>query len=120
MLLFKKQAELALARSGLTWTVVRPGGLKGGRDSSTSSAGAGRSGAGGSSSPSGAVVMAAAGTYGFPPLKASGSIDRSQVRRGRPAAALALRSTLSSLRSYSQPCSCQPASSCSVLLLGPA
>lgn len=65
VLLFKKQAELALARSGLPFTVVRPGGLK-----SRLRPGEGDAGR---------VVMAPAGTYGFPPLKKSGSILRSQV-----------------------------------------
>jgi hypothetical protein len=56
------QAELALARAGFeSFTVVRPGGLKSG---------------GGSS---GALVMARPGTFGFPPLKKSGSIQRSAV-----------------------------------------
>jgi len=64
VLLLKKQAELALARSGLTFTVVRPGGLK-------TKLRAGEA--------AGAVVMAAAGAYGFPPMKRSGSILRSQV-----------------------------------------
>ncbi|GBF97949.1 epimerase [Raphidocelis subcapitata] len=62
VLLFKKQAELALARAGFdSFTVVRPGGLKSG---------------GGSG---GALVMAGAGTFGFPPFKKSGSIQRSRV-----------------------------------------
>lgn len=65
VLLWKKQAELALARSGLEFTVVRPGGLKSALRQ-------------GETSP-GSVVMAGAGTYGFPPLKKSGSILRSQV-----------------------------------------
>jgi uncharacterized protein YbjT (DUF2867 family) len=69
VLIFKKQAELALARSGLAFTVVRPGGLKSALRPGEAEAGQ--------------VVMAPAGTYGFPPLKKSGSILRSQVRRRR-------------------------------------
>ena len=64
MLFWKKRAEEELQRSGLTYTIVRPGGLK-------SKLGDGES--------AGNVVMAAPGTYGFPPRK-SGSILRTQVR----------------------------------------
>ncbi|PNW81287.1 hypothetical protein CHLRE_07g349700v5 [Chlamydomonas reinhardtii] len=63
VLFWKKRAEEELQRSGLTYTIVRPGGLK-------SKLGDGES--------AGNVVMAAPGTYGFPPRK-SGSILRTQV-----------------------------------------
>ena len=113
VLLLKKQAELALARSTLAWTVVRPGGLKGGAgrrgrsrsgsgsgsgsgsrcsrsgkcnkqgsnsgSDSTSGSSTGSSGSAAARAPAGNVVMAPAGTYGFPPLKRSGAIDRAQV-----------------------------------------
>jgi hypothetical protein len=62
-----KQAELALARSGLTFTVVRPGGLKSRLRQGESSAGN--------------IVFGRPNTYGFPPLRKSGSILRSQVWR---------------------------------------
>jgi hypothetical protein len=64
VLVLKKQAELALARSGLEFTVVRPGGLKSELRSGEAA---------------GEVVMKGAGTYGFPPMRKSGSILRSQV-----------------------------------------
>ncbi|KAI8466406.1 MAG: dehydrogenase [Monoraphidium minutum] len=64
VLLWKKQAELALARSGLTFTVVRPGGLKSALRAGEASAGN--------------VIMGRPGFFGFPP-KRSGSILRSQV-----------------------------------------
>jgi len=64
VLFWKKRAEEALQRSGLTYTIVRPGGLK-------NSLRAGES--------AGYVVMKGPNYYGFPPLKESGSILRSQV-----------------------------------------
>lgn len=66
ILFWKKRAEEALQRSGLPYTVVRPGGLKSKLSPGESSAGS--------------IVMGRPGTYGFPPLQKSGSILRSQVR----------------------------------------
>ncbi|GIL82890.1 hypothetical protein Vretimale_8390 [Volvox reticuliferus] len=64
ILFWKKRAEEELQRSGLTYTIVRPGGLKTKlRQGETA----------------GNVVMAAPGTFGVPPVKKSGSILRSQV-----------------------------------------
>ncbi|KXZ53653.1 hypothetical protein GPECTOR_6g570 [Gonium pectorale] len=64
VLFWKRWAEQELQRSGLTYTIVRPGGLK-------SKLGQGEV--------AGNVVMASPNTYGFPPAKKSGSILRSQV-----------------------------------------
>lgn len=66
VLFWKKRAEEALQRSGLNYTIVRPGGLK---DSSQAGEAEGE------------IVMAPANTYGFPPFKASGAILRKQVAR---------------------------------------
>lgn len=64
VLFFKKQGEVALQRSGLDYTIVRPGGLvndvSGGR-------GEGR------------LVMAGPDAYGLPPRKRPGSVLRSDV-----------------------------------------
>lgn len=60
VLFWKKQAESALQRSGLPYTIVRPGGL---RDSGAP----------------GGIVLGGPGTWGVPPLKTAGSILRSQV-----------------------------------------
>ena len=74
VLFWKKRGEEALQRSGLRYTVVRPGGLTdGGR-------GKGRGRGGGKGKGKGRVTMAPAGTYGLPPAKeAPGSILRAQV-----------------------------------------
>lgn len=64
VLFWKKRAEEKLQRSGLRYTVVRPGGLK-------NELGAGEE--------EGAVVMGKAGTFGLPPKETPGSILRSQV-----------------------------------------
>ena len=76
VLFWKKRGEEALQRSGLRYTVVRPGGLSdGGRGR-----GRGRGGGGGKSLKKGRVTMAPAGTYGLAPGKESpGSILRAQV-----------------------------------------
>jgi uncharacterized protein YbjT (DUF2867 family) len=60
ILFWKKQAEAALQRSGLPYTIIRPGGLK-------------------DSGPPGGIVLGGPGTWGVPPLKVAGSILRSQV-----------------------------------------
>jgi uncharacterized protein YbjT (DUF2867 family) len=57
---WKRQAEGALQRSGLPYTIIRPGGL---RDSGAP----------------GGLVLGGPGTWGVPPLKQAGSILRSQV-----------------------------------------
>jgi uncharacterized protein YbjT (DUF2867 family) len=77
VLVVKKQAELALARSGIPFTVVRPGGLKGGSGSSGSSSYS--SGSGSATAPPPPIVMARANTYGVVPPKRAGSISRAQV-----------------------------------------
>lgn len=64
ILFWKKRAEEELQRSGLSYTIVRPGGLKSQLRSGERAGG---------------VVMAGPGTYGFPPLRKSGAILRSQV-----------------------------------------
>lgn len=64
VLFWKKQAELELQRSGLNYTIVRPGGLKNATDSGEAP---------------GPVQMKPAGTFGLPPKETSGSILRSQV-----------------------------------------
>ena len=63
---WKKRAEEELQRSGLQYTIVRPGGLKFKL----------REGEAG-----GNIVMARADTYGLGMNKSAGSILRSQVRR---------------------------------------
>ena len=63
VLFWKKRAEEALQRSGLTYTIVRPGGLL---DEP-------RSGGGGS------IKLGPADAYGLPPRQTPGSILRSQV-----------------------------------------
>ncbi|KAG2496346.1 hypothetical protein HYH03_005576 [Edaphochlamys debaryana] len=63
VLFWKKRAEEEVQRSGLPYTIVRPGGLKTELRQGESV---------------GSIVMAAPGTYGVPPKK-SGSILRSQV-----------------------------------------
>jgi len=60
ILFWKKQAEAALQRSGLPYTIIRPGGLR--------DAGA-----------AGGIVLGGPGTWGVPPLRSAGSILRSQV-----------------------------------------
>ena len=64
MLFWKKRGEEALQRSGLPYTIVRPGGLQN----------APRQGQG-----PGGIVMAGPGTFGLPPKRTPGSILRSQV-----------------------------------------
>ena len=60
VLLWKRAAEEYLRRSGLRWTIVRPGGLK---DE-------------GEAAP---IVTGPAGTFGLPPARTPGSILRRQV-----------------------------------------
>lgn len=74
ILFWKKRGEEHLQRSGLRYTIVRPGGLV--TDESDAS---GKRRRGKKSSGKGAVVMGRAGTYGFPPKK-SGAILRSKAR----------------------------------------
>lgn len=88
VLFWKKRGEEELQRSGLNYTIVRPGGLVSdgnGKEtelekdlwkaSDRATRGRARSVARGK----GNVVMAAAGTYGVPPKKPAGSIKRSKV-----------------------------------------
>ncbi|PNH07301.1 hypothetical protein TSOC_006254, partial [Tetrabaena socialis] len=64
VLFWKKRAEEELQRSGLSYTIVRPGGLKTKlREGEVA----------------GSIVVGGPGTWGVPPLKKSGSILRSQV-----------------------------------------
>ena len=88
VLFWKKRAEEHLQRSGLTYTIVRPGGL-----ASESGSSDGSSGSGGNplqqalssifgqarARGEGNLVSGQAGTFGLPP-KRSGSIKRSMVR----------------------------------------
>ncbi|GLC67258.1 hypothetical protein PLESTF_000534300 [Pleodorina starrii] len=64
VLFWKKRAEEELQRSGLTYTIVRPGGLKNKL---------------GQGEVAGNIVMEGPGSFGVPPAKKSGSILRSQV-----------------------------------------
>lgn len=64
VLFWKKRAEEELQRSGLDYTIVRPGGLKSQLNPGEQE---------------GAIMMEGPGAFGFPPMKASGSILRSQV-----------------------------------------
>ncbi|EFN52936.1 hypothetical protein CHLNCDRAFT_26272 [Chlorella variabilis] len=64
VLLWKKQGELAVQRSGLDYTIVRPGGLL---DEPRAGQAAGQ------------VVLGGADAYGLPPRKRPGSVLRSQV-----------------------------------------
>ncbi|KAI3424731.1 hypothetical protein D9Q98_008120 [Chlorella vulgaris] len=64
VLLWKKQGELALQRSGIDYTIVRPGGL-------LNEPRAGRT--------VGNVVIGGADAYGLPPRRRPGSILRTQV-----------------------------------------
>jgi len=57
---WKKQAEGVLQRSGLPYTVIRPGGLR-------------------NDGAPGGLVLGGPGTWGVPPLRQAGSILRSQV-----------------------------------------
>lgn len=70
VLFWKKRAEEELQRSGLKYTIVRPGGLV--TDGKQQTRNGKRRG-------EGSVVMAAAGTYGVPPRRQAGSILRSKV-----------------------------------------
>lgn len=77
ILFWKKRAEEVLQRSGLTYTVIRPGGLVGPGESSQQampfqSTNRNRG--------TGNVVMRPAGTYGIPPRQQAGSIQRTKVR----------------------------------------
>lgn len=76
ILFWKKRAEEHLQRSGLPYTIVRPGGLVTDEVDMKDSK---KRRKGKKSSGKGAVVMGRAGTYGFPPKK-SGAILRSTVR----------------------------------------
>lgn len=60
----KKRAEEELQRSGIPYTIVRPGGLKTVLKSGEAQ---------------GNIVMGGPGTFGVPPTKKSGAILRSQV-----------------------------------------
>lgn len=64
VLFWKKRAEEAIQRSGLDYTIVRPGGLT---DEPRGREGPGR------------IVMAGPDTFGLPPRKSAGSILRRQV-----------------------------------------
>uniref|UniRef100_A0A383VB59 NAD(P)-binding domain-containing protein n=1 Tax=Tetradesmus obliquus TaxID=3088 RepID=A0A383VB59_TETOB len=64
ILFWKKRAEEELQRSGLSYTIVRPGGLK-------SKLGDGEV--------AGSIVMEGPDSFGFPPMRRSGAILRSQV-----------------------------------------
>lgn len=77
ILFWKKRAEEHLQRSGVPYTIVRPGGLV--TDESDIEKDGKKRRKGKKSSGKGAVVMGRAGTYGFPPKK-SGAILRSTVR----------------------------------------
>jgi uncharacterized protein YbjT (DUF2867 family) len=68
VLIWKKQGELALQKSGLDYCIVRPGGLQNDKDSSKT----------GSNSNS-MVVSKPPDSYGLPPRQRPGSIKRSQV-----------------------------------------
>ena len=76
ILFWKKRAEEHLQRSGLPYTIVRPGGLVTDEVDMKDSK---KRRKGKKSSGKGAVVMGRAGTYGFPPKK-SGAVLRSTVR----------------------------------------
>ena len=65
VLFWKKRAEEAIQRSGLDYTIVRPGGLK---DEPRGNEMPGR------------IVMGGPDTFGLPPRKGSGSILRRQVQ----------------------------------------
>ena len=65
VLFWKKRGEEALQRSGIPYTVVRPGGL-------TNETRQGQV--------PGAIVMEGPGVFGLPPKRSPGSILRSQVR----------------------------------------
>lgn len=71
LLFWKKQGELAVQRSGLDYTIIRPGGLLNEI----------RSGRG-----EGGVVAAGADAFGLPPRRMPGSILRSDVAEGCVAA----------------------------------
>jgi uncharacterized protein YbjT (DUF2867 family) len=60
ILFWKKQAESALQRSGLPYTIIRPGGLM-------------------NEGRANGIVLGGPGTWGVPPLRSAGSILRSQV-----------------------------------------
>eukprot|EP00892_Ulva_mutabilis_P007693 jgi/Ulvmu1/5296/UM022_0090.1 len=74
ILFWKKRGEEHLQRSGLPYTIVRPGGLVTDEGDASSS----KKRRSKKSTGKGAVVMGRAGTYGFPPKK-SGAILRSKV-----------------------------------------
>lgn len=64
VLFWKKRGEEALQRSGLQYTIVRPGGL-------TDTPRQGQA--------PGGIIMEGPNTFGLPPKKSPGSILRSQV-----------------------------------------
>ena len=68
VLFWKKQAELAVQRSGMDYTIIRPGGL-------LNEVKAGGRGDGG-------VIAASADSFGLPPRRRPGSILRSEVAEG--------------------------------------
>ena len=64
MLFWKKRGEEAVQRSGIPYTIVRPGGLLNAPRQGQAAAG---------------IVMEGPGTFGLPPKRTPGSILRSQV-----------------------------------------
>lgn len=64
VLFWKKRAEEALQRSGIDYTIIRPGGLVNEKTGSRATGG---------------IVMAGPNTFGLPPKAQPGSIIRSQV-----------------------------------------
>jgi uncharacterized protein YbjT (DUF2867 family) len=69
VLIWKKQGELALQKSGLDYCIIRPGGLQNDKDSSKT----------GSNSNNNMVISKPPDSYGLPPRQRPGSIRRSQV-----------------------------------------
>ena len=66
VLFWKKRGEEAVQRSGIPYTIVRPGGLLNAPRQGQAAAG---------------IVMEGPGTFGLPPKRTPGSILRSQVPR---------------------------------------
>lgn len=71
VLIWKKQGELALQKSGLDYCIVRPGGLQNDKDNDSSNSN--------SNSSNSMVVSKPPDSYGLPPRQRPGSIKRSQV-----------------------------------------
>eukprot|EP01025_Chloroclados_australasicus_P003840 TRINITY_DN10915_c0_g2_i3.p1 TRINITY_DN10915_c0_g2~~TRINITY_DN10915_c0_g2_i3.p1 ORF type:complete len:335 (-),score=33.62 TRINITY_DN10915_c0_g2_i3:208-1146(-) len=76
VLFWKKRAEEMLQRSGLDYTIIRPGGLVSDDDKRSKRR---RSRGSDKKRGEGSVVMAPPGTYGIPPKKRAGSIKREKV-----------------------------------------